>query len=357
MIKTALFFIHFCLFIFVCKAQSFRNYSNEFLNIGVDARSLGMGKAVTANTSDLTAGYWNPAGLTGVKDYQGLLMHASYFAGIASFNYGGFAMPANKNSAVSLSVIRFGVDDILNTTELIDSKGNINYNRISLFSAVDYAFNLGYAGRLTKNISIGGNAKVIRRIIGDFASSWGVGFDIGLQTSYNNWQFGVMLRDITNTFNVWAINKSEFRKIKNAIEGKNQELPEDTEISKPKMQIGTAKKYSLSNSFGLLAEIDLNMRFSQTNDLISSNIVSISPAVGVELDFEDLAFLRIGVGNFQKVKKFNNEQFITMQPNFGIGFRYKGIQIDYALTNIGSASNVSYSNIFSVKFDYHLFKL
>jgi hypothetical protein len=28
-------------------------------------------------------------------------------------------------------MIRFGVDDILNTTELIDSQGNIDYNRIT----------------------------------------------------------------------------------------------------------------------------------------------------------------------------------------------------------------------------------
>ena len=121
-------------------AQAFRNYSNEFLNIGVDAAALGMSKAVVATTNNVNASYWNPAGLVGIEDYQGSLMHSSYFAGIANYNHAAFAMPIDKESAIGISVIRFGVDDILNTTALIDNDGNIDFNRISLFSAADYIF-------------------------------------------------------------------------------------------------------------------------------------------------------------------------------------------------------------------------
>jgi hypothetical protein len=61
-------------------------------------------------------------------------MHANYFANIAQYDYIGYASPIDDRSAWGISLIRFGVDDILNTTELIDSQGNIDYNRISLFS-------------------------------------------------------------------------------------------------------------------------------------------------------------------------------------------------------------------------------
>jgi hypothetical protein len=55
----------------------FRKYSNEFLNIGAGARGLAMGSAQVASVNDGTAGYWNPAGLTGVKDFPNAnLMHA-----------------------------------------------------------------------------------------------------------------------------------------------------------------------------------------------------------------------------------------------------------------------------------------
>ena len=92
-------------------AQAFRGYSNEFLTIGVDAAGLGMSKSVVASSNDVNSIYWNPAGLVGIKDYQGSLMHASYFAGIANYNHASFALPLNKESAIGISIIRFGVDD------------------------------------------------------------------------------------------------------------------------------------------------------------------------------------------------------------------------------------------------------
>ena len=49
--------------------RQFRKYSNEFLNIGAGARGLAMGSAQVASVADGTAGYWNPAGLVGVKDH------------------------------------------------------------------------------------------------------------------------------------------------------------------------------------------------------------------------------------------------------------------------------------------------
>jgi hypothetical protein len=60
-------------------------------------------------------------------------MHANYFANIAQYDYIGYASPIDDRSAWGISLIRFGVDDILNTTELIDSQGNIDYNRTSFF--------------------------------------------------------------------------------------------------------------------------------------------------------------------------------------------------------------------------------
>lgn len=354
-LKTRILYVF--IFITTVSYAQFRNYSNEFLNIGVDAEALGMSKAVVANSTGVNSTYWNPAGLVGIEDYQGSLMHASYFSGIATYNFAGFAMPIDKESAIGVSIIRFGVDDILNTTELIDSEGNIDYDRISLFSAADYAFNFSYAKRLPfKGFNIGGNAKVIRRIIGDFATSWGFGFDLGIQFEKNGWKYGLMARDITTTFNTWAINEDEFEKISGAVDGENQELPESTEITKPKLQAGVAKNFRIGRYFTLLAEVDLNMRFAQTNDLISASFLSIDPAFGFQLDYDNLAFLRIGAGNFQTVTEFNGDQSLSVQPNFGVGFKYRGIQVDYALTNIGSVGNALFSNIFSIKFDYSFYR-
>ena len=338
-------------------SQTTRKYSNEFLNIGVDAAAFGMGKAVVATSADVNSIYWNPAGLINVSDYEGSIMHAEYFEGIAKYDYVGFAMPIDNISSVGISLIRFGVDDILNTTELIDNEGNIDYNRISLFSAADYALNIAYARQLRiKGLNIGFNTKIVRRIIGDFATSWGFGIDAGLQYSRNDWKFGLMLRDITTTFNSWTIDEGEFDKIKDAIPDQNQELPESTEITLPKAQLGVAKQFEIGKDFNLLTEMDLNLRFTKTNDIISSDIVSIDPTLGFQVDYLKTVFLRGGIGNIQNELQFDNSKEVVFQPNFGIGFKYKGVQIDYALTNIASIGNALYSNVFSIKIEFDYFR-
>lgn len=338
-------------------SQAVRKYSNEFMNIGVDAAALGMSNAVTGYTGDVNSGYWNPAGLLKIEDSEAALMHASYFANIAQYDYAAYAKKIDDRSAWGVSLIRFGVDDILNTTQLIDSEGNIDYNRISLFSTADYGLTFSYARQMKlEGFQYGVNAKVIRRVIGDFANSWGFGFDVGLQFDRNDWHFGLMLRDITTTYNVWAIDEDKYQEIQDAVAGQNQELPESTEITMPKAQLGIAKKFEFHYDYTLLAAVNLNMQFARTNDVIASDAVSIDPAVGFEFGYTDLVFLRAGVGNFQNVQQLDGSTKVNFQPNIGLGFKYKGIQIDYALTDLGDQSAALYSNIFSVKVDLSIFR-
>lgn len=339
-------------------AQTTRKYSNEFMNIGVDAAALGMSNAVVSQTADVNSGYWNPAGLVHIEDNQLALMHSSYFANIANYNYIAYALPIDNKSAMGISLIRFGVDDILDTTQLIDDQGNINYDRISTFSTADYGLTFSYARKLPLDgFNYGVNAKIIRRIIGDFASSWGFGFDAGIQfEGKNNWKFGLMARDITTTFNAWSIDEEKFEAISGAVDGENQELPETTEITIPKLQIGMSKKWLFNYDYSLLAAANLNMRFAENNDIISTSFASINPALGFEFGYTDLVFLRGGVGNFQNELQIDNSEQVTFQPNFGVGFKYKGIAIDYAFTDIGDQSAALYSNVFSLKIDFSVFR-
>ncbi|AOR27272.1 hypothetical protein FORMB_02100 [Formosa sp. Hel1_33_131] len=338
-------------------SQSARKYSNEFLNIGVDASALGMSNAVVASSDDVNSGYWNPAGLVHLEDSEAAIMHSSYFANIANYNYIAFAMPLDDRTAVGLSLIRFGVDDILDTTKLIDQQGVINYDRINLFSAADYALTFSFARKLpVPGWNYGVNAKVIRRIIGDFASSWGFGLDLGIQFESNDWKFGLMARDVTTTFNAWAINEERLQDIKDAIPGQNQEEPEATELTLPKLQLGMSKLFTFNYDYTLRTEVDLICRFEENNDVISSSFVSINPALGLEFGYTDLVFFRAGVGNFQNELQLDNSTPLTFQPNFGVGFKYNGIYLDYAFTDIGDQSAALYSNVFSLKIDLSIFR-
>lgn len=355
-------FIHFLLFLFCINflgAQITRKYSNEFLNIGADARAFGMGNNVVANTSDVNSVYWNPAGLTQVyDDWQGALMHAEYFQSVAKYEYAAAAIPLENQGTIGFSLYRFAVDDILNTTQLIDNQGNIDYNKISTFSTADYAGIISYAGNFFNDpkLSIGANAKIVYRHIGKFANSFGFGLDLGLQyRTEDNFYFGAMARDITTTFNVWSINEKELHKVTVDSITLNEMPEEKTELTLPKLKLGVAKLFQINEKIGVLTEANLNFDFAQTNSLVTSNSLSMSPSLGFELDYDKTVFVRGGINNVQYDENFNGDKKITLQPNIGVGFRYKGVTVDYALTNVGNASVALYSNIFSVKIDMSQF--
>jgi len=333
------------------RAQNNNKYSNAFLEIGVDARAMAMGNNVVANVTGAYAGYWNPAGINrmeGKLDFG--LMHAEYFAGIANYDYLGAAYRLDEQSAVGISMIRFGVDNILNTTRLIDEDGNVDYDRITKFSAADYGFLFSYS-RTPENIedlSWGANFKIVYRQIGDFADAFGFGLDAGIQYHPGNWKLGATLRDVTTTVNAWTFNTDDF---KDVFEQTGNELPENgIELTIPRLVLGGGYSFELGEKFTLLAETDLNFTFDgQRNVLISSSAVNADVGAGFEVGFQDIIYLRGGVHRFQKVTDFDGTQNLNVQPTLGLGVHFKMISIDYALTNIGSGLSDLYSNVFSVR--------
>lgn len=335
---------------FTVSAQS-RKYSNEFLAIGVGARALGMSNSTVATVSDVTSGYWNPAGLTGLKsNLEVALMHSEYFAGIAKYDYGALAKQIDERSAIGISFIRFGVDDIPNTTELIDANGQIDYNRITTFSAADYAFILSYAKKLKiEGLTIGGSAKVVRRKVGDFAGAWGFGLDAGAQYTKGNWKLGLMARDISTTFNSWSYNLND--QTKYIFEQTGNDLPQNgLELTLPKLILGAGRIVTYKKFTGL-AELNLDATFDgQRNVLLSGKPISVDPHIGIEVGYDNLIFVRAGIGNIQKVQELNGLSGYVTQPNIGVGVKIKALHIDYALANVGQSFGLL-SHVFSIKLD------
>ena len=347
----AIFILSICAVNLVYGQTTAPKYSNEFLNIGVGARALGMSNVQAASVNDVTAGYWNPAGLLNMKSkHEVALMHAEYFAGIAKYDYGAFATHLDSQSVIGLSIIRFGVDDIPDTRFLYDANGALNYNNIKYFSSADYAFTLSYARetKLIPGLQLGANFKVIHRSVGQFANAWGFGLDAGAQYIRKKWRFGLMARDITGTFNAWSHNTAMIQDIYTAT---GNEIPQNSiEVTLPKAILGVARHFKLHRKVGLLTAIDLVNTFDgKRNVLIHSNVVSIDPMAGFEIDYNQIIFLRFGAGNIQRIKDFDKGTVTRFQPNFGVGVRISKIYIDYALTDIGNQAEALYSNVFSLK--------
>jgi hypothetical protein len=330
-------------------------YSNEFLSVGVGARALSMANANVASVNDVTAGYWNPSGLLLQKsNVQVGLMHAEYFAGIAKYDFAGISKRIDSNSVAGLTFIRFGVDNIMNTTELIDANNNIDYSRIKSFNTSDVAILLSYARNIPKlkGVKLGANAKIIRRKLGEFGGAWGFGIDVGAMYDYKKWRFAAMGRDITGTFNAWSYTLSD--DVKNTFAVTGNEIPTSSlEVTVPKLILGASRTWLVwHDKISLGGELNLINTFDgMRNTVVKSDVWSMEPAFGLEAGYKGIIFLRGGVGNVQKMKDVLGNDVTTVQPNIGVGLKYKIFALDYAMTNIGNVSTSLYSHIFTIKID------
>lgn len=344
-----------------CFSQ-FRKYSNEFLNIGAGARGLGMGGSQVASAKDATAGYWNPAGLVGVKDLTNVgLMHAEYFSGIAKYDYLSLATPIQDNKrALGFSILRFAIDDIPNTLYLVEPDGSINYGNVQSFSSADYALLLSFAQNLQqsekRSISFGVNAKVIYRKVGKFASAWGFGLDAGLQMHGQKWHAGIVARDITTTFNAWTFKFTD-REKEVLYLTKNDIPTKSTELTAPRLVIGGGYDFRISKSVKLMAEANVDLTFDgKRNTVLSGNTVSADPRIGLEASIKDVFFVRAGISNFQRAladeDTVNQKKVWIYQPSLGAGFKIKNVMIDYAFTNLANQSNPLYTHIISLRLDF-----
>ncbi len=330
-----------------------QKYSNDFLNIGVGARAQGMGNAFVASVNDVTSGYWNTAGLMhldGKYKYQAAAMHSEWFAGIGKFDYLGFAMPIAKNRVVGIQAIRFGIDDIPNTLNLYDKDGRVNYDNILPFSAADYGFLFNYAQNLTvkkEKLSVGTTLKLIYRKIGSFANAFGFGLDLGAQYEIGHWDFGFSGKDITTTFNAWRFSFSD--QDKSVFQATGNDIPDNSlEITKPKLTLGSAF-HTRFKKYGIRSEIDMIFTTDgKRNTLLSADPFSMDVAVGLEADYKELVYFRLGANNFQKDKDLFKADYWTVEPTMGLGIHYHQFALDYAYTDVGESRNNTYSHIISL---------
>jgi len=106
-------FILFLVFLLLAIGDAHsRNYTGDFLTVGVGARALALGEAYASIADDATAIYWNPAGLGQVDRVEIAFMHAIRPSGLGSYNYVAIVNNTHPMLAVGAGWYRFSVDDI-----------------------------------------------------------------------------------------------------------------------------------------------------------------------------------------------------------------------------------------------------
>ncbi|MFK8055057.1 MAG: hypothetical protein AB8F78_02955 [Saprospiraceae bacterium] len=344
--------------LFITTVASAQIYSNEFLSIGAGSRAQAMGNSAVASSTGIYAAYWNPAGLTGVDGNTGLLagaMHAEQFAGVTKYDYLGVSLPlGNDGRRIAFSLIRQGTDDIPNTLNLYNPDGSIDYDNITSFSAADYAALISYAQPtklLDGKVSVGGNLKVVRRIIGDFSTAWGVGIDLGARYHNGAFMAGVTLRDATSTFNAWKTDLSDEEKTVLLATGNSLPDASGTEVTNPSLLPGVRYRFGIGENIGIAPELTAWMTFDgKRNTLLSSDPISMDLNLGVEADYKNMVFLRFGADQFQRYAPLGEEEeSLLVRPAIGLGVKYKRVNLDYAFSNPGNGEDL-YAHVFSLQF-------
>lgn len=344
-----------------------RKYVNEFMNIGVGARGLGMSGAQVASVTDVTAAFWNPAGIAYQNtDMQLGIMHSEYFSSIAKYDYIGATFPLkDRKGVIGFSAIRFAVDDIPYTINLVQPDGTVDYSKVQSISSADYGGLISYArpvvvkkwkDREDINLMWGTNFKIIHRSVGSMASAWGVGIDFGLQGRFGRWKLGAVVRDITTTYTVWSFSLTEREKQVFAQTG-NEIISRSSEVNTPRLILGGGRVFPINKKLSILGEANLDVTSDGERyaNLINIKPFSVDPRLGAEVNYNNKVFLRTGIGQFQRVSTdadtTGEEKRTLFQPTLGLGVQIKNFAIDYSFSSLNVESSPLYSHFISLKLD------
>jgi len=282
-------------------------YGGEFMANGFGGRALAMGGAFVSVANDVTAAYWNPAGLMQLQYPEIGLMHEQRFGGLLNYNYGGVAWPFGPKYTIALSIARSGVDDIADTRNaLIDLNGNgimdpnerLDESKITMFSYADWVAYLTYAFRTSDQLSLGVNLKLIRKDLAE-ASAMGVGFDIGaLYAITPKFFIGANMQDVTTTLMAWTTGRNE--------------------LVSPTAKIGASYRIEFFGGTIIPAvDFDITGENRKFASLASVGPIGINPRGGLEYQFRNLFALRAGYND-------------TQNFSFGAGVHLPKLYLDYA---------------------------
>lgn len=305
-------------------AMTAGKYAGEFLAIGVGARYLAMGGTAAASADDITAMYWNPAGLGFLSMAQMHAMHSERFAGIVNWDFVGVGLPLKNNRTLGVGFFRLGVDGVPLTKLQNESCGlgeiyydssgrpiqNVPY-AYKYINPNDAAFFISYAINSGNLLKIGGSMKLIRRSAGDY-TAWGIGFDIGTICQLAPWlRLGAMIQDATSTLVAWSNGAKE--------------------LILPQARFGFLSPFQLMK-FHIRAATDILVNFENRSGVMQASLgrAGIDFFSGLEFSYADRIGMRAGLdrGSF----------------TIGAGFQLLSIHLDYGFlshSDLGSTHRIS----------------
>jgi len=144
----------------------------NFLEIGYGPAAIGMGHAYVSVANDLTAAYWNPAGLAFMRENEAMFVTQPWLVDVNS-SFAGVGIPIENIGTIALSLIHMGYGD-MEVTTLARQEGTGE-----MFDANEFAVTLSYGRAITEWFAFGLGAKYVSSQIWQVTAS-AVAFDLGV---------------------------------------------------------------------------------------------------------------------------------------------------------------------------------
>jgi hypothetical protein len=294
-----------------------------FLEIPVGARAIGMAGAFVGTSDDVTALYWNPAGIARLNQSEALFTHTEWIADM-QFDYAGLALSLEGFGWLGLSFTSLSMGDMLvRTVDQPEGTGE-------LFDAGSFAMGVHYARSLSDKFSIGFTAKYVsERIWNMQAHAFAVDVGTLFVTNFlNGMRIGATVSNFGTDMRLEGRDTRTFHPIDPTNTGGNDRIPQNIELDSWHLplnfQFGVAVDVIKTEDHQLTVAIDA---LHPTDNNESMN-------VGAEYGFQRIFFVR---GGYQSLFLTDAEGGLSLgtgilAPLFGATTKAR---VDYAYTDLG----------------------
>jgi long-subunit fatty acid transport protein len=298
------------------------------LKIGPDARGTGMGESFVAVANDVSALYWNPAGLTNAATDQALFSHTEWVVGL-KHEFAAASYHLTPNDVVGAAFTSLHTDPMKITTET-QPTGTGNY-----FSYSDIAVGATYARKMTDQFSFGITARYVRETI-DMLKTEAVLIDLG-------------------TYYTMGIGSARFAVVVSNF-GSNV-APSGSVVSGNGLTVNTFQSYSPPTMFKLGVAFEPyeteQHRVTTSVQLNHPNDNAENIRLGAEYAYDEMFFLRAGVKRTIGESMLYGSTSSAEDYTFGAGVRIPiaimTVNADYSFANFNDLGAV---HRFSVALSY-----
>jgi hypothetical protein len=298
----------------------------QFLKIGVGARAAGMAESFAAVANDITAIYWNPAGLARIPHNQLFFSHINWLAGI-SYDFFAVAVPLGARGTVGMfaSSVQVPEDEV---RTVLQPEGTGEF-----FEAGDLAIGVSYSRAITDRFSVGLVGKLVQETIWSM-SARSVALDIGTlyRSRWRDLTIGIVLDNYGTKMKLAGRANLLYVDPDPTVEGNIETIRAELEMGHWDIPLNLKTSVSMrvisTPVFNLLAAVDM-VHPNDNREYFN---------IGGEVGLMKMIYFR---GGYRTLGQDRAEGGLALGGGLDLELQAgMNLRVDYALTDFGRLKNV-----------------